>query len=463
MSVLPLQMRLLRDVIASTSAQVVAARAQERSLLGMRMPDTLIRRGESSSAWQYFAADPPATSFSPLGSGVRAAKRGSCKSPVATQSVWLDRPVKRVAPVRAGCTTCAEPAGPDAPGDVDVSLPDDLPRTEETPGRVLDLFDPPRVVPRGGSTLHSGGATRFFEVPPPGDWGSSCRVLNTCDPPLVQDRDPSDYEAPCRNETHGENVNIKDSCVEWQGLLQAAWCMLRENTDLVRWICCMLRGDETCDAILSLLSRDSPFLVDIKCQDTDAGFCSDAKAYSSCNFAYTGGYIAICTAQESQAARVALWRCGTAAERLCAAINVAGTLFHERHHVACIGHPWFIFGDPDCDRIYLGQSTLTWALLQRYPTAMLCKSCDEAYGSSTSSHASGVRDSLFMSTEVLYTDFYECPYSTQQGGGGGQDIPPVTGGGGGGRVTPPYELWQKGLGLHDPDSPTILLDGVQIS
>ncbi len=239
---------------------------------------------------------------------------------------------------------------------------------------------------------YSGGMsrTRPFNMPDASAIGQ-CALETGCAPPeafTFQDC------APCQGVVVVNSYDrLFSSCSdELSDVLNAAFCILRESLDIVRWVACLVFG------------ADGECLVRACTQETVYNlYCSEERnPWGPCNSvawtSYVTSTIAVCTTHPAIQKYAAVFRCGSATERLCVAVDLAATLFHEFTHLCLLNTD-----DPagvDCDKrsSYRAENTFRWALLQRYKRAMEAPCCQALYGD-----GAGGLDPAFVNSTSSFT------------------------------------------------------------
>ncbi len=140
-------------------------------------------------------------------------------------------------------------------------------------GGPVTLPDPGEVTARHADSGDSGLTVRYdlpergevYEIPSGTCLPAACSGYDECgenEPPLVK---PGTRQATCKDASHrfSGTINPCDSGAE--DLLREAWCMLRENLDIVKWVSCM--GFCERDVLVALIRRPDDHLFWMECRE----------------------------------------------------------------------------------------------------------------------------------------------------------------------------------------------------
>jgi hypothetical protein len=202
-----------------------------------------------------------------------------------------------------------------------------------------------------------------------------------------------------------------------RAVLKAAFSLLQQNMDLVEWSLCL-----AFDIAVPFNLRDliaNPHSIKLRFSN-DVSFEHWWSAYVAGESTDTGGSgVSLCGACSLDGDQIAYacpweisfctdaryiqrwegWCCATGQERLAMAIGAAALVYHELLHVTGVqaGHTerCRVEGEEDesCDRLYMAENTLEWALFTRFPIATLPECVD---GGVSGSNLGRVPDNLFM-------------------------------------------------------------------
>jgi hypothetical protein len=184
-------------------------------------------------------------------------------------------------------------------------------------------------------------------------------------------------------------------------MVEAAWCILADNVDLVRWVVCLVFNESGDSAVQSIQGRG--LNVEVRCsRNYGNGWWFLNNGHPCPNLAVSlpdlfGGFIHICATTQRAQEWIRVFTVGTAEERLCTAIDMATLLMHELTHVSALNNS-DVHVDP-CESSYVAASTFKWMLLRRYTSAKEAPCCAAAYDDSGLPNAG----SLFFSDE---NEFY---------------------------------------------------------
>lgn len=201
----------------------------------------------------------------------------------------------------------------------------------------------------------------------------------------------------CSDESYKDRVVVHSGCgSSMEELIRASWCLLNDNTDLIRTACCWVSDEaDAADRVIERIRRTT-FRVDVLCPDTipasDGGFhCHVGQGIATVTAhgeeTLGGGEVTLCLADDRVETPLDLWSQGDDDSRTCAVVVIAAVLFHELLHV-CSVEPWVnheldgedATDEPDCDPIDFGERVLLWMLLTRYRAAMRSCNCQGAFG-----------------------------------------------------------------------------------
>lgn len=143
-------------------------------------------------------------------------------------------------------------------------------------------------------------------------------------------------------------------------IIRAAWALLLDNIDLVRWAGCQVYGAQSCErgackCLPSLVTGRIYRIITIWIVSLSPVIAGSIAGLGV--FVYAGDdYWKIVSSQ---------WCCGSNSTRLCIALDVAAVLFHELTH-SCVA-PVSDLGNDNCPKSYVAESVFRWALFRRYP------------------------------------------------------------------------------------------------
>jgi len=208
-------------------------------------------------------------------------------------------------------------------------------------------------------------------IPAQTQWGSDCGMSDEdCPVPSARRRLGTDIQRGFVS-VRQSYIGCSDSFTD---VLNAAWILLNENTDLIEWVVCSVFGKS--GACISAIASWSSFLPpNVECSSREFGFWPPCPKFVALTI---WPHITFCSTRPLNGVYSNAFECGTDADRLCVAIDMAATLFHEFTHF-CGLNP----GDPagvPCRPSYLAENTFKWALLNRYPAALDSECCGGSYG-----------------------------------------------------------------------------------
>lgn len=156
-------------------------------------------------------------------------------------------------------------------------------------------------------------------------------------------------------------------------LITAAWNLILQNMDLVKWAVCKATGDlgttwrsGTAERAWLISRINGSLGVTVHVVNAVGTYMSVYG--SSIIWVSRGGKFTH---------SMELWTGGTHQERLCAAVDLAATLFHELTHLA--GFTYADFDDEECYQSYKIESAFRWALANRYPDTGCCEKLRKSY------------------------------------------------------------------------------------
>jgi len=169
----------------------------------------------------------------------------------------------------------------------------------------------------------------------------------------------------------------------WRQYIRAAWALMMENTDVVRWIACMLTKAPSGfdDCMVQGIVADRPTL-DLS-KTIAAGNVPRLCGTQACGL--IGNRIVVVRDHTSAQTLMGNWAgAWTAAGKLCAAISLARVFIHELAHARCGRHHPPGGGSWRCDTSSLVGNASQWALAQRYrPWLEGCGNCFSSLGGPT--------------------------------------------------------------------------------
>lgn len=159
-----------------------------------------------------------------------------------------------------------------------------------------------------------------------------------------------------------QGPRIRDASVVEEQLVTAAWNLVLQNMDMVRWAVCKATGTIDDSKYKALLRRiNGKTRITVKIWDIDPPGDGFALALDG------SGTIVIWGGEGVWATYVDMWNNGASPNvRLCSALNLAAVLLHELCHLA--GYTYIDLGNK-CYDVYLIESAFKWAVFQRYPQA----------------------------------------------------------------------------------------------
>lgn len=208
-------------------------------------------------------------------------------------------------------------------------------------------------------------------IPPHAQWGSDCELSEAdCPVPSARRRLGTDIQRSL--------VSVPQSyigCSEsFTDVLNAAWILLNENTDLIEWVVCSVFGKS--GGCISAIASWSSFLPpNVECSSREFGFWPPCPEFVALTI---WPHITFCSTKAVNEVYANAFQCGTDADRLCVAIDMAATLFHEFTHF-CGLNTGDLAGKA-CQTSYLAENSFKWALLNRYPAALDSGCCGDNYG-----------------------------------------------------------------------------------
>lgn len=246
--------------------------------------------------------------------------------------------------------------------------------------------------------LDNAWVDRSWHIPEPEDWGNPDCVPKGDDlalPGLVA-REMSDL---CSSDGPAPFVHNPCDSAGLTEIIEAAWCMLQDNEDLIEPVCELVFG-KSGSCISNRIFR-STSRVEFNCTDADAkGWWFFNNAHPCPNIAVsgpdaTGGFIHFCTIDDHVIDYLRVFGSGGDDDRLCVIVDMCATIFHEMTHVCLLN---ISDGDSSdaCRTSYLAENTFKWLLLKRYPDALKSSCCAGAYAA-TSTGVPVLDDGLFMS------------------------------------------------------------------
>lgn len=250
-----------------------------------------------------------------------------------------------------------------------------------------------------------GLPNRFGPFPLEGD-GADSDLMNQpegtagCDFPGDPNRPQrrNETDVLCSDQAQSDSVNVLSSCTSKQAeLIRAAWCMLRDSSDLVEWVTDIVYGEDVWgfeygDLIVGYLNAAWPFRVDVGCDDSNTGHASvPAPGLVVFHFGEDTGPAA------------ALERFDCSRDEACMVVAMAATLYHELLHVggvAPLDSQESGYGSlPFCEQtVDIAHGAMLWALLTRYSVAM-ASGCCQWHFSSADGPPSAVPDPALWLTE----------------------------------------------------------------
>lgn len=272
-------------------------------------------------------------------------------------------------------------------------------------------------------TLGLQGAEQPEDFPIPDE--VACEPLRSCSAPAFN-RKPASHTDACSSDSGGESAHVVGCSTSIEGILRDAWCMLKENFDLVTFANCLYGSDtEDSDDIEDILSRNWPWRVDLNCGRTwvpDPDFedlsVEEVVAWADVGGASVfGGDIDFNTDYRGQDWE-AIIDCGTDADRLCLTIALAGAMLHEMLHLIGREHtvvPNVTEPSVRCalERIYPVETAFVCLCLMRFPAAMGGNCCRKVYGVFLGQDSTG---ETLRSSQVDFGDLFgsiasNMPYS----------------------------------------------------
>lgn len=219
---------------------------------------------------------------------------------------------------------------------------------------------------------HTVGCEHYPDPPDPACPACASRFDGTageCPSPCLDLQSTADFESLDLDEA-ARHVVIHDANSSEEELLLTAWAILLANQDVMEWVLCWLYGAGGGDCYLNRLNRTSS-RVEIKVTDSRAGCKHDFTGGAD----LTGGYIKVCCTRDAWIKYTRIFASSAVEDRMCSAIDLAATLFHELTHVC-----WRSPDDTSCtcQYSYMIENLFRWAIMQRYPDATASDCCEYA-------------------------------------------------------------------------------------
>ena len=255
-----------------------------------------------------------------------------------------------------------------------------------------DSDSPPCPSPAGGTTL---GCWPYDPSTSRSKCGTDCidemyaDPYDLCDEFLncdaaVRTVSPSKLREMSEGVKHERDPRIWGTVEEETALILAAWSLIVENIDLVKWAVCKATGETSPSIIAGTAARAAllariyglPTKITVHVVDVDGHFMS------------VFGTSIIWVSRKGEFTRsMELWANGAHEERLCAALDLAATLFHELTHIA--GFSYADLDDSECYYSYMIESAFRWAIANRYPDSACCSNlaCSFIYGCGSPKYA----------------------------------------------------------------------------
>lgn len=248
-----------------------------------------------------------------------------------------------------------------------------------------------------------------FQIPA-SNANTDCAALPGCTAPVISPQEQDAWEDLLSAQHDGVVVNDCDE--DWEEFLRAGLNFLQVNSDIWLWTLCLLFGDDTWPRnrdegliIVNILATGDLYL---NCNHgTEPFWCKGTTTTMTTDPVF--GVIHVCTSNALMMILIETFRCGTAAERMAALINLSAILLHELAHAA-----WYVDDAEDssgCIQVEALESTFIWACMQRYPDAASAPCLDTIISNGQ------VRDTLFMDdseTVGLTTGCSTCPTATSK-------------------------------------------------
>jgi hypothetical protein len=167
-----------------------------------------------------------------------------------------------------------------------------------------------------------------------------------------------------------------------------AWCLLAQNLDIIRWLTCLIFGEDWRDDLAAKIeghtsergvSNSLLLRVEIRCDNGVAWspWASPCPEYFALSWPDAfGGFMHIC----AERLRVTKWaemsKSTCPGDRICALIDCAALMAHELTHIVfTLRSGDTIIGD--CEKSYMFGNSVRWALLRRFPEAFSSECCGE--------------------------------------------------------------------------------------
>lgn len=152
---------------------------------------------------------------------------------------------------------------------------------------------------------------------------------------------------------------------------QVAWCLLRENRDIVEWIFKFNFGTTAC--VVNVLTNRTPLTLGCETGCSNIAHSYEFPIPDIENFGIPGwGRITTCMDSASNQARLNAFLSGTFDDQVCATIDLAAVLLHETTHICILNYDQD--NDP-CEASDNVEDTFRWAMSQRYPHSCNSRCC----------------------------------------------------------------------------------------
>ena len=243
----------------------------------------------------------------------------------------------------------------------------------EGPGLDSPPFDEfPHWFTVGRAARKPGQATdpslAFVQLVPAQAVNSGCFDFERCASPFVGTPDSPTWFRLTESEwsaKFGPLDIIGGGGTAWQEFVRAAWGLMHLNTDIVRWVGCMIKPAVSgfADCMVQAIGTNRRPTIDLS-RTRAAGDVPRRCATHACGF---GDTIYIVTDDPGAAPFINLWNgATTTGGKVCAAITLARLLIHELAHAVCGqfhrrgGVAW------QCDASGLVGNASQWCLAHRY-------------------------------------------------------------------------------------------------
>lgn len=240
--------------------------------------------------------------------------------------------------------------------------------------------------PARGRSASSGDGCALFEVP--SFTGGSCKTdcsddldgtaaeceswIEGCATMVLTEDDLDAYAtSDIPPSVHGETDTERE-------LIQAAWSLLEENIDLVRWAICLRYGATKAERVMDRLTNniDGTWWVGLYVMDVAFGGPFFVPPFlPTLPPSRVSDALIIVRGSDFWQDLLKMWTSGDLSSRSCAALDFAAGLAHELCHV---GRYTMVDLEIDGDGItetcftsFIIGNTVRWALFQRYPPALM--------------------------------------------------------------------------------------------